>query len=90
MPSPADSNDIKTRFELTQGQLAFLGTAANLGGNIAIHIGLLNDRFGPRVTIALGGVLGVLGWFIMWLALETTWRPAYGVLVLASFLQGHR
>lgn len=36
---------------LSQTDVQLIGTAANLGGNIGIHIGLIYDAFGPSVVI---------------------------------------
>eukprot|EP00051_Salpingoeca_urceolata_P025219 m.449096 g.449096 ORF g.449096 m.449096 type:complete len:533 (-) comp20317_c0_seq1:22-1620(-) len=74
---------------LTQSQLQFIGSSANLGGNFAIWAGFLYDFAGPTWTILSGGVLGCVGWLLMWAALRfDSLRMPYGVLNLVSFLQG--
>ena len=38
-----------------------ISQAANLGGNLGVHVGLLYDAVGPRPVIAIGGAMGGYG-----------------------------
>ena len=49
------SADLKSQFKLTQENLDLLGTLSNIGGNIGIHIGLLQDWVGPAPVVFLAG-----------------------------------
>jgi hypothetical protein len=59
------SEELKTQFQLTQPKLDLLGTLSNIGGNIGIHIGLLQDQVGPAPVVLLAGFIGVSGWLPM-------------------------
>jgi MFS family permease len=52
------------------------------GGFACIAIGGLNDRYGPRVTITLCGILSVLGYFLM-SQIQEVWQLYlyYGILI---------
>jgi hypothetical protein len=83
------SQRIKERFDLTQGQVGLIATASNLGGNIGIHVGMIYDRWGPKATIVIAGIMGVGGWLCMWASMEYDLGTPFWALVLISFFQGH-
>jgi MFS family permease len=85
------SEELKTQFQLTQPKLDLLGTLSNIGGNIGIHIGLLQDQVGPAPVVLLAGFIGVSGWLPMHFALSPAfrWHCPYWLLCCLSFLQGH-
>jgi MFS family permease len=52
------------------------------GGFACIAIGGLNDRYGPRLTITLCGILSVLGYFLM-SQIQSVWQLYlyYGIII---------
>ena len=56
-----------------------------VGGISCIVIGGLNDRFGPRVSVTLCGILSVLGYFLM-SQMQAVWQLYlyYGILIGAG------
>ncbi|KAJ1623482.1 hypothetical protein T492DRAFT_883499 [Pavlovales sp. CCMP2436] len=76
------SETLKVTYGLTQGAVQLIGTAANIGGTVGVHVGIFYDRFGPRATVLTALALGSVGWGGLWLALATRWPAPLAVLVL--------
>lgn len=86
------SDSLKDRFNLSQTQLAGLGTACNLGGYLALPSGFLFDsmkswnRMGPVVTISIGAILNTGGYFALWAAAVGKFDPPYWVLLIVCLV----
>ncbi|CAK0754435.1 hypothetical protein CVIRNUC_002297 [Coccomyxa viridis] len=85
------SDAIKKQYNLSQLQVAGIGTAGNVGGYMAIFAGLLYDwlrgmnRVGPVLTLLVGVALHFLGYFGLWWAARGIFQPPYWVLVIIAF-----
>ncbi|KAL5123992.1 Protein NUCLEAR FUSION DEFECTIVE 4 [Glycine soja] len=62
------SRDIKSVLGYDQSTLNFLSFFKDLGSNIGIISGLINEVTPPWVVLTIGGVLNFFGYFIIWLA----------------------
>ncbi|CAL5227480.1 g10457 [Coccomyxa viridis] len=85
------SDAIKKQYNLSQLQVAGIGTAGNIGGYMAIFAGLLYDwlrgmnRVGPVVTLLVAVLLHFGGYFALWWAARGIFMPPYWVLVIITF-----
>lgn len=64
------SREIKSVLGYDQSTLNLLSFFKDLGSNIGIISGLINEVTPPWVVITLGGVLNFFGYFIIWLAVS--------------------
>ncbi|CAL0300276.1 unnamed protein product [Lupinus luteus] len=62
------SNDIKTTLGYDQTTLNLLSFFKDLGANIGVLTGLINEVSPPWVILAMGAVLNFFGYFMTWLA----------------------
>ncbi|XP_059457693.1 protein NUCLEAR FUSION DEFECTIVE 4-like [Corylus avellana] len=62
------SNEIKSTLGYDQTTLNLLGFFKDLGSNIGILSGLINQVTPPWVVLVVGGVLNFFGYFMIWLA----------------------
>lgn len=83
------SPTLKDTFTLSQEQLDSIASAANFGGNFGIHLGYLNDVYGPRLVGGLACAMSSCSWFLMWAAVHYRWLVSWQFLSLVSFVQGN-
>ncbi|KAM3345437.1 protein NUCLEAR FUSION DEFECTIVE 4 [Capsicum galapagoense] len=62
------STDIKTSLGYDQTTLNLLSFFKDLGGNVGILSGLINEVTPPWVVLSFGAVLNFFGYFMIWLA----------------------
>ncbi|KAK6147063.1 hypothetical protein DH2020_017975 [Rehmannia glutinosa] len=62
------SNDIKTSLGYDQTTLNLIGFFKDLGGNIGIISGVINEVTPPWVVLAIGVTMNFSGYFMIWLA----------------------
>ncbi|KAI9075723.1 hypothetical protein K1719_042339 [Acacia pycnantha] len=62
------SNDIKTSLGYDQTTLNLLGFFKDLGANVGIVAGLINEITPPWVILSIGAVMNFSGYFMIWLA----------------------
>ncbi|CAL0320821.1 unnamed protein product [Lupinus luteus] len=62
------SPDIKTSLGYDQSTLNLLSFFKDLGGNLGVISGLVNEITPPWVVLAMGSVLNFFGYFMIWLA----------------------
>ncbi|PIN10298.1 hypothetical protein CDL12_17110 [Handroanthus impetiginosus] len=62
------SNDIKTSLGYDQTTLNLIGFFKDLGGNIGIMSGVINEVTPPWVVLAIGVTMNFTGYFMIWLA----------------------
>lgn len=62
------SNDIKTSLGYDQTTLNLIGFFKDLGGNIGIMSGVINEVTPPWVVLAIGMTMNFSGYFMIWLA----------------------
>ncbi|PON41095.1 Major facilitator [Parasponia andersonii] len=62
------SNDIKSVLGYDQTTLNLIGFSKDLGNNIGILAGLINEVTPPWVVLSIGAVLNFVGNFMIWLA----------------------
>ncbi|WCJ34457.1 Major facilitator superfamily protein [Euphorbia peplus] len=62
------SNDIKTSLNYDQTTLNLLSFFKDLGGNVGILSGLINEISPPWVVMSIGAVTNFFGYFMIWLA----------------------
>ncbi|KAJ1436248.1 Nodulin-like [Sesbania bispinosa] len=62
------SSDIKTSLGYDQTTLNLLSFFKDLGGNLGVLSGLINEITPPWVVLAMGSVLNFFGYFMIWLA----------------------
>ncbi|CAH9135988.1 unnamed protein product [Cuscuta epithymum] len=62
------SGDIKTALAYDQTTLNLLSFFKDLGANVGILSGLINEVMPPWVVLLIGAVLNFFGYFMMWLA----------------------
>ncbi|KAL5569433.1 hypothetical protein UlMin_026008 [Ulmus minor] len=64
------SNDIKTVLGYDQTTLNLISFFKELGGNIGILSGLINEVTPPWVVLSIGAILNFVGNFMIWLAVS--------------------
>ncbi|KAL2533649.1 Major facilitator superfamily protein [Abeliophyllum distichum] len=62
------SNDIKSSLGYDQTTLNLVSFFKDLGGNLGIISGLINEITPPWVVLAIGAVMNFFGYFMIWLA----------------------
>lgn len=62
------SNDIKTSLGYDQTTLNLLSFFKDLGGNVGILSGLINEVTPPWVVLLVGVIMNFFGYFMIWLA----------------------
>ncbi|KAK1421060.1 hypothetical protein QVD17_23137 [Tagetes erecta] len=62
------SGDIKHSLGYSQSTLNLLSTFKDLGGNVGIISGLINEVCPPWVVLLLGAVMNFSGYFMIWLS----------------------
>ncbi|KAI3796840.1 hypothetical protein L1987_39526 [Smallanthus sonchifolius] len=62
------SGDIKSSLGYDQSTLNLLSTFKDLGGNVGIISGLINEISPPWVVLLLGAVMNFSGYFMIWMA----------------------
>ncbi|CAH1435715.1 unnamed protein product [Lactuca virosa] len=62
------SGDIKSSLGYDQSTLNLLSTFKDLGGNVGIISGLINEISPPWVVLLLGAAMNFSGYFMIWLA----------------------
>ncbi|KAK6140189.1 hypothetical protein DH2020_026073 [Rehmannia glutinosa] len=62
------SNDIKTSLGYNQTTLNLIGFFKDLGANIGIMSGVINELTPPWVVLAIGVTMNFSGYFMIWLA----------------------
>ncbi|KAE9611795.1 hypothetical protein Lal_00011446 [Lupinus albus] len=62
------SNDIKTSLGYDQTTLNLISFFKDLGANVGVLSGLINEITSPWVVLAIGSVLNFFGYFMIWLA----------------------
>ncbi|XP_050228717.1 protein NUCLEAR FUSION DEFECTIVE 4-like [Mercurialis annua] len=62
------SNDIKISLGYDQTTLNLLSFSKDLGGNVGILSGLINEVTPPWVVLSIGAVMNFFGYFMIWLA----------------------
>nr|KYP51587.1 hypothetical protein KK1_026615 [Cajanus cajan] len=65
------SREIKSVLGYDQSTLNLLSFFKDLGSNVGIISGLINEVTPPWVVLTLGGVLNFFGYFMIWLAVTT-------------------
>ncbi|XP_010243234.1 PREDICTED: uncharacterized protein LOC104587357 [Nelumbo nucifera] len=70
------SNDIKTTLGYDQTTLNLLSFAKDVGANVGILSGLINEITPPWVVLVIGAIMNFGGYFMIWLAVtERIARP---------------
>ncbi|CAK7343208.1 unnamed protein product [Dovyalis caffra] len=62
------SNDIKTSLGYDQSTLNLLSFFKDLGGNVGVLSGLINEVSPPWVVLSMGAIMNFFGYFMIWLA----------------------
>ncbi|XP_038721055.1 uncharacterized protein LOC120013347 [Tripterygium wilfordii] len=62
------SNDVKTSLGYDQSTLNLLSFCKDLGGNVGILSGLINEVTPPWVVLSIGSVMNLFGYLMIWLA----------------------
>ncbi|CAA2966199.1 NUCLEAR FUSION DEFECTIVE 4-like [Olea europaea subsp. europaea] len=62
------SNDVKSSLGYDQTTLNLVSFFKDLGGNLGIISGLINEITPPWVVLAIGAVMNFFGYFMIWLA----------------------
>ncbi|KAG4918692.1 hypothetical protein AAZX31_20G101100 [Glycine max] len=62
------SSDIKTTLGYDQSTLNLLSFFKDLGSNVGILSGLINELTPPWVVLAIGAILNFFGYFMIWLS----------------------
>ncbi|KAK7280514.1 hypothetical protein RJT34_25578 [Clitoria ternatea] len=62
------SGEIKTSLGYDQTTLNLLSFFKDLGGNVGVLSGLINEITPPWVVLAMGSILNFFGYFMIWLA----------------------
>lgn len=79
---------IQDTLNFTQAHTSFVATACNLAMSLTIIPGFFFDRFGPRPTAILSGILLFSGYFGLYLGLKKIIPSSYLLLSLFSALIG--
>ncbi|EEF42878.1 uncharacterized protein LOC8283980 [Ricinus communis] len=62
------SNDIKTSLGYDQTTLNLLSFFKDVGGNVGILSGLINEVSPPWVVLSIGAIMNFLGYFMIWIS----------------------
>ena len=84
------SDTLKRKFKLDQGDLDWIGTISFWMATMAVYIGYIVQRCGPRMACSLAVLFGVVGWggTAAALALEGEWNVPYWLLIFLAICQG--
>ena len=63
------SNDIKSTLGYDQTTLNLLSFSKDLGANIGVLSGLINEVTPPWVVLSIGALMNFFGYFMIWLAI---------------------
>ncbi|XP_027166464.1 protein NUCLEAR FUSION DEFECTIVE 4-like [Coffea eugenioides] len=81
------SNDIKSTLGYDQTTLNLVSFYKDLGSNLGIISGLINEVCPPWVVLAIGAVMNFFGYFMIWLAVTgRTPKPQVWQLCLYIFI----
>ncbi|CAI8602019.1 unnamed protein product [Vicia faba] len=81
------SREIKSVLGYDQSTLTLLSFFKDLGSNIGILSGLVNEVTPPWVILSIGGVLNFFGYFMIWLAVtRKISKPAIWTMCLYIFI----
>ncbi|XP_057779246.1 uncharacterized protein LOC130997831 [Salvia miltiorrhiza] len=69
------SNDLKTSLGYDQTTLNLIGFFKDLGGNIGVMSGVINEFSPPWVVLAIGMSMNFSGYFMIWLAVTGRISP---------------
>ncbi|KAK6943882.1 Nodulin-like [Dillenia turbinata] len=62
------SNDIKSSLGFDQSTLNLISFSKDLGGNLGVISGLINEITPPWVVLLMGALMNFFGYFMIWLA----------------------
>ena len=62
------SNDVKTSLGFDQSTLNMLSFFKDLGANVGVLSGLINEVTPPWVVLSIGAIMNFFGYFMIWLA----------------------
>ena len=77
------SNDVKTSQGYDQSTLNLLSFFKDLGGNVGVISGLINEITPPWVVLTIGAGMNFFGYFMIWLAMATVTVSANTATVAA-------
>lgn len=80
------SRDIKSVLGYDQSTLNLLSFFKDLGSNIGILSGLLNEVTPPFVVVSVGAVLNFFGYFMIWFAVNRKFPLPPSVALMAFFV----
>ncbi|TKY46125.1 NUCLEAR FUSION DEFECTIVE 4 [Spatholobus suberectus] len=81
------SREIKSALGYDQSTLNLLSFCKDLGANIGIHSGLINEVTPPWVSLVIGGVLNFFGYFVIWLIVTSKIaKPQVWIMCLYIFI----
>ena len=83
------SPTLKRVFGLSQTQLNTVGVVGNVGQFMGLGAGMFYDRFGPRPTLLLAGVLGFTGFGALYLSLRRVVDVGFVSLMAIFFVGCH-
>ena len=83
------SNALRERLGLSQQRLDLVATAENTSGILVPVIGLVMYLCGPRPTLCLAFVVGLVAWLGMWAAIaQHSWDAPFFLICLCALCQG--
>ncbi|XP_057736428.1 protein NUCLEAR FUSION DEFECTIVE 4-like [Arachis stenosperma] len=81
------SNDIKTALGYDQTTLNLLSFFKDLGANLGVLSGLINEITPPWVVLAMGSVMNFFGYFMIWLCVTSKLpKPKHWQMFLYIFI----
>ncbi|KAI9124726.1 hypothetical protein K1719_004648 [Acacia pycnantha] len=80
------SRDIKSVLGYDQSTLNLLSFFKDLGSNIGILSGLLNEVTPPFVVVSVGGIVNFFGYFMIWLAVNRKFTHPPSVPLMAFYV----
>ncbi|KAL0543749.1 hypothetical protein IC582_018853 [Cucumis melo] len=81
------SSDIKSSLNYDQTTLNLVGFFKDLGSNVGVFSGLINEITPPWVVLFIGGVMNFFGYFMIWLSVtHRISKPKLPAMCLFIFL----
>ena len=76
-------------FSYTQEDVTFVSTTGGVLSYLSLPTGYIFDHYGPRITLAIGGITSFIGWLGMYIVFREDENPLFGTSVgVISFFYG--
>ena len=83
------SNQLREDLGYSQDDLQTIASIGNVGLYLAVVAGIVYDRYGPKPCLAIGAILSLGGYLLMWAAADQRIDYSVPLMSLYAFLWSH-